>query len=168
MSNDDGLTTFLEELERLGRAIYRRGYESGGIDMRNNILHAAGAPMVFRPGTASVVTGSGTLLTTPPPPLKEARPLGRRAPRGLTQSFIRKELSRRPGQTPAELEKTAAAYEPEILGKTIGNTLRRLEAKLYERSPDGRRWFLKGQQQSAEESSKTASADHFNFEPEGR
>ena len=168
MSDEDGLNEMLVEVQKVFTAVYQRAYEAGGIDMRNNILKAANAPMAFKSGSGVVSSVRGSFITGYAPVAQPKVKAGVRARRGLTGEFIREALTRNPGQTPAQLEKLARALEPEILGKSIGNTLRRFDGIQYERAPDGRGWFLKGQQQSAGESDKTAPADHFNFETEGR
>jgi len=167
MPDDNELERLTAEITRLVKAVYDGGFSAGGLAMRDNILQAASAPMAMRPGAVSMAIQ----VTEQPDTAKGAADVGKgvpvvRAPKGLVPATIREALLAAPGSTVSQLVDLAFFIEPRVAAASIGNELRRFDGKLYER--DGNRWWLLGQKESAGESGKTAPADQFTFEPEGR
>ena len=156
----DDLQQILQQMNQLARAAYDRGFQAGGIAMRNSIIAAANAPMMLRGGAVTVDAMTGAIYDVDPMVQHHAVERasgGPRAPRGLVADIIRSALTHNPGQTIVQLEKFADLTDDRVNRKTVGNQLRRFEGVLYER--DGYRWYLKGQKQSAELPLQVGSAD---------
>jgi hypothetical protein len=160
----DDLHTILAEVNQLVRAAYERGFQAGGIAMRNSIIAAANAPMTLKGGSLTMSTGpfeSGRVYDLDLSARRETAGAGGgggpRAPRGLVANLIRIALTNTPGQTIVDLEKTVQMMDSRVNRKTVGNQMRRFDGVLYERN--GHRWYLKGQKQSAEDPGKDSSAD---------
>lgn len=142
MSDDaadpEELTVLIRELTGLARAIYARGFESGGLSMRDNILQAANRPMAMVPGRVSMMPEKVSVEDKVHTHLSKA---ARRAPSGLVARAIRDVLQAEPGISITEIAQKVMTRHPEVQLKSVGNQLRRGEGDLYHRT-DKYSWYL--------------------------
>ena len=180
MSVETDIPELIDEVSRLVRAAYRRGFDAGSLAMRESIMKAVSAPMsVSMRGTIDVsprVVGvveegddAEKIAKAFSVPVEEAREslrrgteiLQRRAPRGLVAEFLHDQLREAPGQTIRELEEVVELFDSRIARKSVGNELRRFEDVKYGR--EGYKWFLMGNPKNETPAGQTASAS----EPRG-
>jgi hypothetical protein len=146
MSDEADIKALANDAAEKVLAAYRRGFEAGGIAMRNTILKAASAPVSVSLGSGNGPIEFTQIVSVPPPKSPSGRNLSRpRAPKGLVGDLIRTQLQECPGLPISDLEADVILIDARIAPKTVGNELRRFEGKKYRR--EGYRWFLMGSPQ---------------------
>src|SRR5207253_2662937 len=114
------------DVTRAIKLAYARGFQAGGLKMRETILNAADD---LRAPTHDEIAAS-------------IRHYGQRSSWGSVVSAMHSILSKEPNLTVPEIEHRGASLFPDINVRSFGNQLRRYEGKKYRRDPATDRWSL--------------------------
>lgn len=126
MSKLGTVDDLVNDVTRAIKLAYARGFQAGGLRMRETILNAAddlNAP------THDEIAAS-------------IRHYGQRSSWGSVVSAMRSILDKEPNLTVPEIEQRGASLYPDINIRSFGNQLRRYEGRKYRRDPATDRWSL--------------------------
>jgi hypothetical protein len=126
MSKLGTVDDLVNDVTRAIKLAYARGFQAGGLKMRETILTAADD---LRPPTHDEIA-------------KDIRHYGQRSAWGSVVAAMSAILEKEPHLTVHEIEQRGSAQYPDINVRSFGNQLRRYEGKKYRRDPVSERWSL--------------------------
>ena len=126
MSKLGTVDDLVNDVTRIIKLAYARGFQAGGRKMRESILDAADD---LKAPTHDEIAAS-------------IRHYGQRSSWGSVVSAMHTILSKEPNSTVHEIEQRGTAQFPDINTRLFGNQLRRYEGKKYRRDPATDRWSL--------------------------
>ena len=126
MSKLGTVDDLVNEVTRSIKLAYARGFQAGGLKMRETILSAADD---LRAPTHDEIA-------------RDIRHYGQRSSWGSLPSAMQAILTETPNLTIPEIESRGAKMFPDINTRSFGNHLRRDEGKRYRRDPATERWSL--------------------------
>lgn len=131
---DELVETVIAAMRPVVRNAVERALAVGSHRMRDNILKAAGAPIVAYQHTGETVQAGPENDDDDEPDDR------RRAPRGLLQTLLAKVLGENPGLVLSDVETKVLALDDRLARRSIYGELRRKEGELYHRQ--GSAWYL--------------------------
>jgi hypothetical protein len=126
MSKLGTVDDLVNDVTRAIKLAYARGFQAGGLKMRETILSAADD---LRAPTHDEIA-------------KEIRHYGQRSAWGSVVAAMTAILTKEPSLTLHEIEHRGAQLYPDINTRSFGGQLRRYEGKKYRRDPVTDRWSL--------------------------
>jgi len=126
MSKLGTVDDLVNDVTRDVKLAYARGFQAGGLKMRETILSAADD---LKAPTHDEIA-------------RDIRHYGQRSSWGSVVSAMQSILAEEPNLTVPEIERRGATQFPDINIRSFGNQLRRYEGKKYRRDPATDRWSL--------------------------
>lgn len=126
MSKLGTVDDLVEDVTRAIKLAYARGFQAGGLKMRETILNAADD---LRAPTHEEIA-------------KDIRHYGQRSAWGSVVAAMSAILAKEPNLTVHEIEHRGSQLYPDINVRSFGNQLRRYEGKKYRRDASTDRWSL--------------------------
>jgi hypothetical protein len=133
MSKLGTVDDLVNDVTRAIKLAYARGFQAGGLKMRETILNAADD--LRAPSHDEIA--------------RDIRHYGQRSGWGSLPSAMHSILTETPNLTIPEIEGRGAALFPDINRRSFANHLRRDEGKRYRRDPATDRWSLIGQPENS-------------------
>ena len=126
MSKLGTVDDLVNDVTRAIKLAYARGFQAGGLKMRETILNAADD---LRAPTHDEIA-------------RDIRHYGQRSAWGSVVSAMSTILAKEPNLTVHEIEHRGSSLYPDINVRSFANQLRRYEGKKYRRDPATDRWSL--------------------------